>query len=282
MTLPVTRKSEAFTLIELLVVIAIIAILAAILFPVFASARDKARQASCLSNTKQIGTGLMLYVQDYDEVLPQGAIGGLASPPPIPNRWNKLIYPYIKNVNVYSCPSVRVESSFAAQPFVPVIDSTGYPNSCGGYGANYNIMVNSPITSNPPPSSKSLSEIKDAAGTFVICDASQLKWADLQANPALLSDPEKWANLEYIATDWAVVPPTSFTGSGSTAGSTWYANAPANDNFTKRPVPRHAGGLNVIYCDGHAKWSKITDFLGIPKYQFGWPYGDPKNTWDDQ
>jgi prepilin-type N-terminal cleavage/methylation domain-containing protein len=68
------RRRSAFTLIELLVVIAIIAILAAILFPVFAQAREKARQAACLSNLKQIGTGVMMYVQDYDETFPQSSV----------------------------------------------------------------------------------------------------------------------------------------------------------------------------------------------------------------
>ena len=66
-----SRKNAAFTLIELLVVIAIIAILAAILFPVFAQARDKARQTSCLSNMKQLGLGEMMYIQDYDETFPR-------------------------------------------------------------------------------------------------------------------------------------------------------------------------------------------------------------------
>src|SRR5947209_14602569 len=72
------RRYGGFTLIELLVVIAIIAILAAILFPVFAQARSKARQAACLSNQKQIGTAVMLYAQDYDEVLPGNTDGGPA------------------------------------------------------------------------------------------------------------------------------------------------------------------------------------------------------------
>src|SRR5436305_534253 len=71
-----SMRKTAFTLIELLVVIAIIAILAAILFPVFAQARDKARGAACLSNTKQMGLGVSLYTQDYDEVLPMGGNGG--------------------------------------------------------------------------------------------------------------------------------------------------------------------------------------------------------------
>ena len=92
------RRASAFTLIELLVVIAIIAILAAILFPVFAQAREKARQTACLSNSKQMSLGIMQYTQDYDEVLPwaQQAVGG---------AWNLLIYPYVKNDAVYRCPS---------------------------------------------------------------------------------------------------------------------------------------------------------------------------------
>ncbi|MCD6352263.1 MAG: DUF1559 domain-containing protein, partial [Armatimonadetes bacterium] len=88
---------RGFTLIELLVVIAIIAILAAILFPVFAKAREKARQASCMSNLKQIALGLLMYVQDYDGrfmCIRQG-----------PGGWNKNVQPYVKNWQVFVCPS---------------------------------------------------------------------------------------------------------------------------------------------------------------------------------
>ncbi len=89
---------RGFTLIELLVVIAIIAILAAILFPVFARAREKARQSSCLSNLKQIALGTLMYVQDYDEVLP--SYGG--SPMVTPQT---RIQPYLKNLQIWVCPS---------------------------------------------------------------------------------------------------------------------------------------------------------------------------------
>ena len=93
-----TRRG--FTLIELLVVIAIIAILAAILFPVFAKAREKARQTSCLSNTKQIMLAVLQYCQDYDETMPSNNI---ASTPP--NYFGDEIAPYCKNTQMFTCPS---------------------------------------------------------------------------------------------------------------------------------------------------------------------------------
>lgn len=100
-----TSARKGFTLIELLVVIAIIAILAAILFPVFAKAREKARQTSCLSNLKQIGLGLLMYAQDYDERFP--LFGWNADPWTVPTTlyWYDLIYPYVKNTQLYQCPS---------------------------------------------------------------------------------------------------------------------------------------------------------------------------------
>ncbi|GAB4463235.1 MAG: hypothetical protein OHK0029_31540 [Armatimonadaceae bacterium] len=120
------RSKSAFTLIELLVVIAIIAILAAILFPVFAQAREKARQTSCLSNVKQLTTGVLMYVQDYDEAFPltapDGVIASFTTPPDatptsalgLARRqafWTSSVFPYIKNWQVYTCPSATDERS---------------------------------------------------------------------------------------------------------------------------------------------------------------------------
>ena len=104
-----TRRG--FTLIELLVVIAIIAILAAILFPVFAKAREKARQSSCLSNVKQIILGVLQYCQDYDERLPLGTSywyapgGGGAATRADPLGWFDCLQPYVKNAQIFACPS---------------------------------------------------------------------------------------------------------------------------------------------------------------------------------
>ena len=109
---------NGFTLIELLVVIAIIAILAAILFPVFAQAREKARQSSCLSNMKQIGLGVFMYSEDYDETLPAGCYtnyttnGATYTYFGIPN----LLDPYIKNWSIWKCPSQAVETNLGPLP----------------------------------------------------------------------------------------------------------------------------------------------------------------------
>jgi prepilin-type N-terminal cleavage/methylation domain-containing protein/prepilin-type processing-associated H-X9-DG protein len=102
------KKRSGFTLIELLVVIAIIAILAAILFPVFAQAREKARQATCLSNFKQIGLGVMMYVQDWDETYPTSRLYALKGGSDCTQKivtWKAETQPYVKNINVYKCPS---------------------------------------------------------------------------------------------------------------------------------------------------------------------------------
>jgi prepilin-type N-terminal cleavage/methylation domain-containing protein/prepilin-type processing-associated H-X9-DG protein len=98
------RKTKGFTLIELLVVIAIIAILAAILFPVFAQARDKARSATCLSNLKQMALGLRMYAQDYDDLYPPHRLGTGAKYPQL-YTWKAAIFPYLKNIDFQRCPS---------------------------------------------------------------------------------------------------------------------------------------------------------------------------------
>ncbi|MES2465177.1 MAG: DUF1559 domain-containing protein [Armatimonadota bacterium] len=254
-----TNRASAFTLIELLVVIAIIAILAAILFPVFAQAREKARQSVCLSNLKQSGIGLMLYTQDYDEMLPPGAIlGG-------PNlRWFQSIEPYTKTprgAGINVCPSdLSADRS---------------------YGVNRNIFgginVNAAGVMTSGENSKSLAELSDVPGTFLVADGSKLP-----TTVTNMANPDDWTKLpDQSGVDWQICPPTPLKEDATA----YYTFNDSGNNNVRRPIGRHSGGLIVIYGDGHAKWNRITRFLGIPDANNGlkgWPYGNANNSWDDK
>jgi prepilin-type N-terminal cleavage/methylation domain-containing protein/prepilin-type processing-associated H-X9-DG protein len=240
-------RRAAFTLIELLVVIAIIAILAAILFPVFAQAREKARQSACLSNMKQVGNAVMMYTQDYDEQL---FIGGANIPAPDPSRnWSVALEPYHKTRGVYTCPSAD-KISLTRQHMVPSSNLVNY--GAGG---------------------KTLAEMQNPAGTSLFVDGQQLI-----GTPS--NDPRTWnANL-FDYNEWQWVPPTPW---GPSTAALRYNKDCTTGNYVnecRRPVPRHNGGLIVSYVDGHAKWMDIRQFLGpLPE---GWPYGHANNSWDNQ
>jgi prepilin-type N-terminal cleavage/methylation domain-containing protein/prepilin-type processing-associated H-X9-DG protein len=267
-----SRVPSGFTLIELLVVIAIIAILAAILFPVFAQAREKARQAACLSNTKQLGNALTMYVQDFDEQLPMGAWAAGSNQ----SRWYRDLYPYLKSLDVYVCPNITDNPTSIAGYYRPTLynfprytgDTALYPTSPGGYAMNANLF------STGGSISKTLADIPDSAGTFIICDASRVLSAVVGNY-----DPTTWPKLQDRDSDWQVTMPTDWLG--NTGSPPLYTRT--DSNSLRRPIARHSGGLNVVYCDGHAKWSNVQKFIGpLSATQNGWPYGDPNNSWDDK
>lgn len=140
---------RGFTLIELLVVIAIIAILAAILFPVFAKAREKARQSSCLSNVRQIGTAWLSYAQDYDEMMPTSARFVAQG-----SYWYARVAPYMKNTQILLCPS--------RSPHVNAMPPSGDHPHAADYSPNY--YINHVVTYN------SLGKVDRPSETAMIAD----------------------------------------------------------------------------------------------------------------
>jgi prepilin-type N-terminal cleavage/methylation domain-containing protein/prepilin-type processing-associated H-X9-DG protein len=263
-------KRRGFTLIELLVVIAIIAILAAILFPVFAQARDKARSTACLNNSKQLATGIMMYVQDYDERFPNGMRRPNPGTPADTNLlWSEVTQPYLKNTKVFVCPS---RTTFPGNP------SPTNDDARRAYGCNSNIMPwtdNSLGTATP---AKALPEVKDAAGTYVVAEGAQLT-AAATSDPVIRVSPLEWHKYEDVRTHYQLTNPGAFANNNST---NYTVAVDTSCNQCRRPVGRHQSGLHIVYADGHVKWSRIDRFLGVsPTRPQGWPYGDPNNSWDN-
>jgi prepilin-type N-terminal cleavage/methylation domain-containing protein len=148
-------KSPGFTLIELLVVIAIIALLAAILFPVFAQAREKARQASCLSNVKQLALGVLMYAQDFDERLPQTQNDSFV-------LWPDLIAPYVKNNQIRICPSDLGQPTNLAPDGVTLLPANSY-------GLNeLTFLDDTDFLPDPPPPGPTLAAFQTPAATVMM------------------------------------------------------------------------------------------------------------------
>lgn len=227
---------RGFTLIELLVVIAIISILAAILFPVFARARENARRASCLSNLKQIGLGVMQYTQDYDERMPfSQRYGGV---------WKEDIAPYTSRygpkTQIYRCPSSYLNDrggNYSLHDF-------------GNYGANTAVFVqsgNAGNPSNPVNPTLALAALAAPSTTYMLMDAG----------------------IDYIAASNAWKPDGTSprylpgTGPGSadnlTATGTW--NSTYSELTSDFASGRHFGGVNVAFADGHVKWVKSHELV---------------------
>ena len=232
----IQKERRAFTLIELLVVIAIIAILAAILFPVFAQAREKARQSACLSNMKQIGTANMMYAQDHDDFLPYGYAYTWPGQKEL-YWWQDLCRPYVKNESVYTCPSASPHTLWTDRrpPGLPRPLVKDYV--CNAQGGSYAqtgkkewVGANGPFINNWGNPSRSLAEIKDPTGTIAICDGSTNVFEIWR-----LEQVDAWYNAGF--------------------GSAFFDNSPADKKNAHQGhiAKRHNNGFNASFCDGHAQ-----------------------------
>ncbi len=234
------NKLRAFTLIELLVVIAIIAILAAILFPVFAQAREKAREVTCLSNEKQFGLAILMYAQDFDETFP---LANYPAPPSVDAgfdsnsrlHWYSLVDPYIKGG--YTRPTANIKKSIYVCP--------DYPGTTRAFGTSpdYSYVINSNLA---PPRAQ---------------------------NPTTPDIPPAWTE-QAPSTLGSLNEPAQVVLTAEGAGQRVYT--PGNDTGYYPYYPayasgkdssltyiyarnRHNDGSDYLLADGHAKWFRAPD-----------------------
>lgn len=240
------QHHKAFTLIELLVVIAIISILTAILFPVFARARENARRSSCMSNLKQIGLGIMQYTQDYDERYPlpthpgvvQNKVGMPGEKFEITQNqpqtcssgrcvsWMDITYPYIKSVQVFACPSARADVRFP---------SYGYSAVLSGYG--------------------------DRIQRF---DSRKTRIGTGESAPLALADVQRPAEIIAVAE-------YNYSAAISIGPAEVRNQALATNREHYLRVAPHLDGANIVYADGHTKW---TNAMRFKSYATGTAYCD--------
>ncbi len=246
------KRLTGFTLIELLVVIAIIAILAAILFPVFAQARESARKSSCLSNTKQLSLAHQMYWQDYDETTVTSWSFGF------PGEFMYYPQPYIKNLKILFCPSYAVSTTTIGQVCSANLLPGGVDNPTGelhmwGYGYNTGDQWNNNTgltqavanTINPG----ALYEINFGNNVVVARVRSTL----LVGKPlAALAAPAELILLGDSAD-------TTVKGLGRGDMTLPGPGDSACDRVRKQQWPRHNGGLNFGFADGHAKWFRYKE-----------------------
>jgi prepilin-type N-terminal cleavage/methylation domain-containing protein/prepilin-type processing-associated H-X9-DG protein len=230
-------KRRGFTLIELLVVIAIIAILAAILFPVFAQAREKARQTTCVSNEKQIGLAILQYVQDYDEDLPQSTDENYV-------QWYNMIQPYIKNGDLYGGVSYGGGGVFHCPSFPSTTQGQQYGCSDGLFVNNY------PGTGTGPQAPWSIAVLDSPADKIMVTEKGMngANWG----YESFLTLQGWWAT--SVMTGGAYDPNKDNSSISVKPGYDRDLTPPNTQWEGPRTIRyRHQHAASCLFCDGHVK-----------------------------
>lgn len=265
---------SGFTLIELLVVIAIIAILAAILFPVFARVRENARKSACQSNLKQLALGFHQYVQDYDgyypwaydhtEASPGSGYGSalVTTPTDAPLIWPAKILPYVKSRQLFSCPSITRSIDYphcGTNAVVPIgwkESDPVYPNA--GYVAyGYNNFYLGGGTGAWLQCAHVAAPAASGAGCYTCTTATDANLASAASTMMLIDN--NVANSGSSALP-AVARMSINADPGGDLNCTVAGAFDAYDSFDGR----HGGGMNLAFCDGHVKWMKKDVALYVP------------------
>ena len=230
------KNLKGFTLIELLIIIAIIAILTAILFPIFAQAREKARAISCLSNTRQLGTSIDIYLQDFDESGPIGVDDRAHA-----DGWAGQVYPYVKNTAIFRCPDDDPKSivSYA-------------------YNSNFTYPQGYIWDGNHVPNSHALAELAAPSTTVLLSEAANNYFAGIGwYSAALLSQGVDYGSPggDGLGSAVGIGTPNEWTVPWATG---YPSNATPNYdvNLFTKPEGRHSIGANYVLADGHAKWMR--------------------------
>jgi prepilin-type N-terminal cleavage/methylation domain-containing protein/prepilin-type processing-associated H-X9-DG protein len=279
---PLYERRPGFTLIELLVVIAIIAILAAILFPVFASARESARATSCLSNMNQIGKAAMMYTQDYDELLPPHRTVNTLNPfvgqfpanqADVNDRtfWNSLLMPYVKNLQVFRCPS-NPKAWVGGDPSGHVCFDTTACKGVGyggqnSYGLNDSYAAPASAFKGGPAVDISLTAITRPASTVYISDASYYGVSGRGTGYA--------PGHENEATYWMNIGNSDYTMYGP-------ASVPNEQRAVELAKARHRSNINCVFLDGHAKAIPYDRLVDDPCYwvtDVPWKFNGASDDW---
>ncbi|BCM88324.1 hypothetical protein IAD21_00155 [Abditibacteriota bacterium] len=248
-------KRYAFTLIELLVVIAIIAILAAILFPVFARARENARRSSCQSNMKQIGLAMIQYAQDYDETFP---IGGEQNG--LSRTWDKLIEPYAQksgngtygqgNQPYLVCPSDSITRTISS--------NTSYTNSPRSYAIPLNSPGNPPGGSSTGPIDYPWKDRVTVSGSTYYPGRNLSEFSAVATTLLVVEAPLYTNKISENLGGWGIWSPSGWgTNSQDGAGGPTGAGVASNGL-----IASHFDGWNYLFVDGHVKWLKPINTVG--------------------